>query len=285
MTHKLDISDFRAHRRVLDPSDFALGSDEPDSPPTDLISEESWHGIMTLPDDVAIRTTSYQGSRIEVLHELWSGWISAFPEQGIISSAMLDSTDDFNAAIFNLIHGYYRQSLMSLRAALETMVFACECKATGNLAKWNGWLVGNEEVRFSSTCKKLRNLSNYIVLEEKSLQLFGACIFPTDNKSQRSWAVNLYKRLSEFSHARGNSTNSALWQSNGPVYSADGMKVAYQTHVETYALLTLLIKLTDNKFLLPTEAHVIYQQDSFSLYLKKPFQELCAFYSKTLFIS
>ena len=171
------------------------------SPPTNLISAESWHGIMTLPDDVAIRTTSYQGSRIEVLHELWSGWISAFPAQGIISAAMLDATDDFNAATFNLVHGYYRQSLASLRSALETIVFACECKATDDFAKWNRWLDGSEGVWFSSTCKKLRGLKDYILLEERSLQSLGTCIFPTDDKSKVYWATSLYKRLSEFSRA------------------------------------------------------------------------------------
>jgi hypothetical protein len=62
MVCKLDANDFRAARYVLEPDDFAL-SDGPDRPPTDLIDETAWRGIMDLPSDVAIRTTSYQGTR------------------------------------------------------------------------------------------------------------------------------------------------------------------------------------------------------------------------------
>jgi len=45
VTKKLSQSDFRAVRVVLEPEDFALGSDEPDPPPSDLISEKAWHGM------------------------------------------------------------------------------------------------------------------------------------------------------------------------------------------------------------------------------------------------
>jgi hypothetical protein len=43
--------------RVNDP-------DEPDvlSPSWDLISEDDWDGFMTLPTDVVLKTTSYEGS-------------------------------------------------------------------------------------------------------------------------------------------------------------------------------------------------------------------------------
>jgi hypothetical protein len=71
MVRKLDPSDFRAHRYVLEPDDFALTDDKPDSPPIDIVSEEVWRGINDLPGDVAITTTSHQGSRVEVLYELW----------------------------------------------------------------------------------------------------------------------------------------------------------------------------------------------------------------------
>jgi len=72
MVSKLNSEDFRSSRMILDPDDFALGDEEPDPPPSDLIAREVWEGIMTLPGDLAIHTTSQQGTRIAVLHELWS---------------------------------------------------------------------------------------------------------------------------------------------------------------------------------------------------------------------
>lgn len=68
MTKELSQSDFRAVRIVLEPEDFALGADEPDPPPSDLIAEKTWHGIMDLPDDVAIRTSDHNGKLLGVEH-------------------------------------------------------------------------------------------------------------------------------------------------------------------------------------------------------------------------
>jgi hypothetical protein len=73
MVRSLETSDFRAVRRTLEPDDYALNDGEPDPPPNDLISKDTWAGIMDLPDSVAIYTTGFQGSRIELLNELWSG--------------------------------------------------------------------------------------------------------------------------------------------------------------------------------------------------------------------
>ena len=70
MVSKLNPQDFHAYRLVLDPSDFALGDDEPDQNPTDLISRDVWEEITTSPGDVAIRTSSHQGTRIAHLHSV-----------------------------------------------------------------------------------------------------------------------------------------------------------------------------------------------------------------------
>ena len=64
MTKDMPLDDFRAVRRILEPSDFALCGDEPDPPPTDQIDSETWASIMNLPDDVAIRTSGRFPARI-----------------------------------------------------------------------------------------------------------------------------------------------------------------------------------------------------------------------------
>jgi hypothetical protein len=46
LTKNMDLADFRAVRRVLEPDDFALTDGKPDPPPTDLIDRESWEHIM-----------------------------------------------------------------------------------------------------------------------------------------------------------------------------------------------------------------------------------------------
>jgi hypothetical protein len=282
MAHKLDTSDFRALRTVLDPSDFAISSGV-DALPTDLIAEKSWKSIMTLPEDVSITTTSHQGSRIELLNELWGGWVESMPTGGIISNGMLEAESELQCAIFNLIHGFYRQSVASLRNLLEIIIFACKCELTTTNNKWNSWEKGDAQIRFSDVCRELAENSHILAFEKQAIYLTGTSIFYADGVGN-PWAKDIYARLSRYSHSRGDSTNNALWQSNGPVYSSEGMKITYEMYLETYALLMLLIKLSDNKFVLPDQARILYLEDCLKLYLKKPFLKLCAFYHKSLYI-
>jgi hypothetical protein len=285
MVRKLSSKDFRARRLVLDADDFALNDGTPDPPPSDLISKEAWNGIMTLPGDVAIRTTSYQGTRIAILHELWSGWIGTIPRGGILAEAMLDSADDFEVALFNLLHGFYKQSIASLRNALEAIVLGCACDATVDLKKWDMWR-GGAQIRFTQECDKLQSLSTFRVRENKACEVAGVGIFtPCKGSGCGAWARNLYQRLSKFAHARGDSANSELWKSNGPIYSPDGMRIAYHAYLETYSLLLLVAKLSAVDLKMPSEARILYKRDSRKQYLSPPFQTLCAFYKTELFPS
>jgi len=63
----LQDGDFRRLRRYLAPHLFAWpDEDEADAypPPTDLVPEEQWDHLMTLPTDVALKSSSYEGSTI-----------------------------------------------------------------------------------------------------------------------------------------------------------------------------------------------------------------------------
>ena len=68
--------DFRRARRYLAPWNFAWpGDDDRTStypPPSDLVSSEAWDGIMVLPTDVALKSSSYCGSVVARLYELHS---------------------------------------------------------------------------------------------------------------------------------------------------------------------------------------------------------------------
>ncbi|WP_426440980.1 hypothetical protein [Bradyrhizobium genosp. P] len=77
MTKALPLTDFRSVRHILEPQDFALGGDEDDPPPSDQIKPVIWKGMMNLPDDVAVRISDHNGSRLELLYTLWSDWIEA----------------------------------------------------------------------------------------------------------------------------------------------------------------------------------------------------------------
>jgi len=283
MVSKLNPEDFRSYRLILDPDDFALGDEEPDPPPTDLVSREVWEGIMTLPGDVAIRTTSHQGTRAAVLHELWGAWIDVTHPEGIIAEAMAEGGDELEAALFNLLHGFYKQAIAALRSAIEVMTLGCVCEIATDTTTWTAWENGGE-IWFKELCDKAQRLPAVREYEDEARRKTGTSLFAGDNGSGRNaWARNLYRRISGYSHTRGTTTNSYLWQSNGPVYSAVGFQHSYNAFLETYVLLLFLAKLGCPGLIRPREASSIDQIDSRERFLAAPFRALAAHYTAALF--
>ncbi len=282
MSKKMDINDFRAIRWALEPSDFAI-SDGIDHPPTDLIDEKVWQAIMNLPDDVAISTTSHQGDKIAYLYELWCSWIRMMPPEEILRGGMLDANNDLSASIFNLMHGFYKQAIASLRSFAELMLYSSYCFATTDTEMWSSWNNG-DEFKFGVIAKKFAQLPDVRMLDEEAFALTEASIFPKrgQRRDSSSWAADLYRRLCKFAHADGRNTNANLWNSNGPVYSADGMMVSYLSYLETYALICVIMKLINPQLALDDTVNILFEQSSILQYTQKPFSDLCWHYVNKL---
>jgi hypothetical protein len=58
----------------------------------------------------------------------------------------LTALEEFDAVVFNATHGYFRQALGCLRNVLETMTSAAAMAVTNDLAKYNAWRSGSEEI-------------------------------------------------------------------------------------------------------------------------------------------
>lgn len=278
MTKNMDLSDFRAIRRVLEADDFALTDGKPDPPPTDLIDRDSWEHIMTLPGHVAITTTSYQGSRISLMNDLASEWVFSMPLKGITGEAMGVISDNLASSIFNTVHGHYKTALTVLRAALETSVFAARCALAGDRARWERWN-GGAEFKFGNACEEITQLSAVQAREDELVDQVGVGIFKgSTSRMHDAWARNLYSRLCRYSHARGDTTDVSIWRSNGPIYSAEGLRACYETFLETYALMLLLAKWGQGRMGLKHNGRLILRQDSLRNYMAKSFREVAACY-------
>lgn len=121
-------TDFRRERMGLPDEAFAVGHAEPLIPPTDLIDRKVWSHVISLPDDVALSTSSHQGSHINWIYSMYNQWSDATYLESrsgpyLFEAASL-ATEEFDAVIFNSLHGYYRQALGCLRNVFEVLAHA-----------------------------------------------------------------------------------------------------------------------------------------------------------------
>jgi hypothetical protein len=249
MTKKLPLSDFRAVRHKLEPHEFAI-SEGQDTAPTDLIDEETWNGVTHLPDDVAIRTSDHNGIRLALLHGLWADWITATgdPEKpDELFNCMLDAADALQSTNFLLLHGYYRPALAELRVVLELVTIG----AYGNLKPddpdYVVWKNSGSELGFTRFRKRMHGM----LRGDQCKWLLADEEFPDKT----------FRQLCSFTHSRPDSSDGALWRSNGPVYVHEAMMLTFFTALSVYAICYLLVRIARPSFALPPDSRILFEED------------------------
>jgi hypothetical protein len=249
MVQKLPLSDFRAIRHKLEPHDFAI-SEGQDLAPTQLIDEETWAGITHLPDDVAIRMSDHNGHRLGLLYSLQGDWIEATgnPEKpDELFSCMLDASDAFQCTNFLFLHGYYRAAMAELRVALELVMIGAYGNLKPNDPDYLVWKTSGSELGFTRFRKRMHG---------------------TLRKNQCKWLVadkefpdKTFRQLSNYSHSRPDSSDGALWKSNGPVYAHEAAMLTFFTTVLVYTICYLLVRIARPDFALPSDSRILFEED------------------------
>ena len=249
MVQKLSLSDFRAVRHKLEPRDFALW-EGPDAAPTHLIDEETWAGITHLPDDVAIRTSNHNGHRLALLNSLWGDWIAATgdPEkQDELFSCMLDAGDAFQCTNFLFLHGYYRAAMAELRVALELVMIGAYGNLRPNDPEYVEWKNSGSEFGFTRFRKRMHS----VLRADQGKWVTADNEFPAET----------FRQLCNFTHSRPNSSDGALWRSNGPVYAHEAVILTFFTTVSVYAICYLLVRIARPDFVLPADSRILFEED------------------------
>jgi hypothetical protein len=237
------VTDRRSQRRLLDPEIFLDGSNPP---PSDLIDLSLWDNLMHLADHASITTSNHHGQLLKRLYELERGWVNAIGEpHDWLSEAMIDVMDDFHASLFLLLHGFYRQSIDTLRSVLETTLVGASLKLSGDTATFRSWRSGNEEIGFGRAADKISSIPAIRRIETKLRGTTGDDIFSqrVSPRWKGGWARRLYARLCKYSHSRPGHTNVDLWQSNGPIYVTRIVRRTAALYIETFALSVLIARL------------------------------------------
>ena len=242
MSKKMATTDFRAVRTVLEASDFALAPRPPESPANDMIDNATWERIQTLPETVSIFTSNDHGRDLSLLSDLWGWWVETLPTKHVeapkqaVYRACLTATDEFQAATFNALHGFYRVVADSLRSAVEQMTIGVNLELEGDAANIGAWLDGKQQFLFNGACVSLQKR-----FKANRLRLLFQ---QKDGKNEKGWVRSLHKELSEYSHARPGFDALHLWKgSNGPVYVNSAFQWSVRKWLLSYATCVILLKL------------------------------------------
>lgn len=236
----MPLSDFRARRRVLLRSDFAIAPTR-DPKPTDKIGKDVWNHIFILPDDVAVRTTNHNGVAIKQISDLSYEWLlHCDGEDTVMGPVMLDAHDDFDAAAYNTIVGYYRLSISAMRSALELVTVGTWAQVCGKKREFKQWQKGKIELGLGRACDGL--IGSTSSLNDQLRAKVNDT--PFDQRALRSkggFVRRLFGDISDYSHSRPGFTDFSMQQSNGPVYREDAFKFCIWLETEVLALLFVLL--------------------------------------------
>ena len=70
-----------------------------------------------------------------------------------------------------------------------------------------------------------------------------------------------FRQLSNFTHSRQDSSDGALWQSNGPVYAQEAVMLTFFTTLSVYAICYLLVRIARPSFALPPDSRILFEEE------------------------
>lgn len=249
MVQRWQVTDWRSHRKLLDPDVFLDGSNPP---PTDLVDPDVWNYLIHLADHVSITTSNHHGAQLKRLFLLERGWVEAIGDRpSFLGTAMVDVMDDFTASMFLLIHGFYRQSISALRSVIETTTVGAYLELLDDTGGFEAWRSG-QDIGFGRAADLIRGVASIAAYETRLRAAAQDDLFSQRSQvSPGGWARRLYAHLCEYTHSRPGSTNSDLWRSNGPIYVRKNVNLVAGLYAETYALAMLIVRITKGQAIAP----------------------------------
>jgi hypothetical protein len=240
--------DFRARRDFLQDESFGLPPDGPD-PELDLIPERAWKALIALPDDVALRTTSLQGTIAEHCYDAWSAVVDSFPqgrmEESPMFEALLDLSDYLQSASFSALHGYYRQAFATLRSAIEVMIVTARFALFEGLDALRSWRYEDVPVAAIRPVMDLDRLAGLDTVTQLNVAM-APRVFANGAGTQREgWVWETFQVLSKYAHVTPGYTDGELWRSNGPVWVPSAFVLYVAMLREVLAISALLGRLAD----------------------------------------
>jgi hypothetical protein len=259
-------SKFRLRRTGVPPADCALV--EKIRWRIDRIDKETWNGIQKLPDEVSLQTSDFNGTALRRQHELWGAWVEGIGfrpdaslwDDDVFWEVAYEIEAEWQAATFAALHGYYRQAIETLRAALERVVIGARFQndaANGDFACW----IAGGELKFQPLCDQLHKQYPSLAKLNASLHAHGcpSLVEPKKCRQTNDWVGTTYAKLCSYAHIRSGHAHGDLWRSNGPVYDRKAFVLVDGLFQETLALCWVLAKLARPSMTLPEAVSALFR--------------------------
>lgn len=237
----LPASDFRAHRLMLEDTDFAIA---PSNYPglKNLVQRATWESIVSLPDDVSIRTSDQFGPQLGQMWEYWGLWgrvVLAIQELGSnpmgspTAIAACEATDEFQAATYCALVGYYRVAFSCLRNVLEQITIGTRLALFADAKSLADWRNGDETIGFRWAADTITKNPDVRALEQHLKATVEDSLY---DQNPKGVARKLFALLSKYTHGAAGFTDADIRESNGPVFVPETFLAWCVAALKTYAI-------------------------------------------------
>lgn len=237
----LPASDFRAKRLMLEESDFAMPAGKYPGP-TNLIQKAAWNSIVSLPDDVSIRTSDQYGPQLEQMWEYWGIWgrvvlavqeLSIDPKESPAAFAACNATDELQAGTYCALVGYYRVAFSCLRNVLEQITIGTRLALSADAKSLADWRNGDERIGFGWAADTITKSPEVRALEKHLKATVADSLFA---QAPKGVARRLFAQLSKYTHGAAGFTDVDFRKSNGPIFVHEAFLAWCIAALKTYAV-------------------------------------------------
>lgn len=129
--------------------------------------------------------------------------------------AACDANDEFQAATYCALVGYYRVAFSCLRNVLEQVTIATQLAISNDTRGFADWRNGEDRIRFGWAADMLPKNPDADALEQHLRAANKDSLF---NQSPKGLARRLFDKLSKYTHGSPGFADGDSRQSNGPIF-------------------------------------------------------------------
>jgi len=226
---------------MLEDGDFAIAPGKYPGP-TNLIQKATWKSIVSLPDDVSIRTSDRYGPQLEQMWEYWGIWgravlaiqeLSIDPTASPTAVAACDAADELQAATYCALVGYYRVAFSCLRNVLEQITIGTRLALSTDAKGFTDWRNGDEKIGFGWAADTITKNPEVRALEKHLKVKMADSLFA---QTPKGVARRLFAQLSKYTHGAAGFTDADFRKSNGPIFVPETFLAWCVATLKTYAV-------------------------------------------------